>query len=69
MHISVEATGSPAAVKMFAREGCAAWSLPGPWHFSQPTFHSVGFLVRMSKLTEWQPSHSVLVGRVVLPPG
>jgi hypothetical protein len=26
---------------MFCFVGWATCSLPGPWHFSQPTFHSV----------------------------
>ena len=30
---------------MLARDGFAACTLPGPWHFSQPTFHSVTALV------------------------
>ena len=32
---------SRAGLTIVARTGRATWSLPGPWHFSQPTFHSV----------------------------
>ena len=33
---------------MLAAAWSMLWRLPGPWHASQPTFHSVGVLVAMS---------------------
>ena len=46
MHVSLARTKSSfAGLTMFTAVGLATWSLPGPWHFSQPTFHSVTVLV------------------------
>ena len=36
-----------AGLTMLARDGRWACAAPGPWHFSQPTFHSVTVLVSM----------------------
>src|SRR5262245_41782753 len=55
-----------AGLTMFACEGRATCCDAGPWHFSQPTFHSVTFVVSILKFTEWQPSHSCEVGRRML---
>jgi hypothetical protein len=46
MHVSLATNEfNLAGFTMLARVGCLTWSDPGPWHFSQPTFHSVTVLV------------------------
>src|SRR5437899_2454069 len=60
---------SRAGFTMLACDGRATCADPGPWHFSQPTFHSVTAFVCRFMFTEWQPSHSCPVGRPLLSSG
>src|SRR5436190_21585549 len=70
MQVSFACTASAReGLKMLPRAGCAACAAPGPWHFSQPTFHSATCFVRTSYSTEWQPSHVGPVGRFRLSAG